>query len=591
MGMSDRNTGEIRLHGISASPGISIGKAYLVDKEGVDVVEKYLIKEKRIKNETNRFKAAVKKSKDELNAIIDDTPEELKQHASILETQKVLLKDKLLFGKTIDIIKSEQVNAEWALKKAVSNIKSMFRNLPDSYLRERAEDIGHASDLIIRNLTGAKQINIGEIYKRVILVAHNLSPAETSQIQLDKIKAFVTDRGSISSHTAIVARTLEIPAVLGLADATHIIQNDDVIIVDGMLGMVVVHPEDQTLIDFAERKIRYDEYKAAVISTGHTPAKTTDGIRLKIMGNIELNEEVASVIKYGGDGIGLLRTEFQYLSRIDFPKEDELFDNYKHVIEVMAPKPVTIRTLDINGDKAISSAPFDQEANPALGLRGIRYCLTKPDVFITQLRAILRVAAFGNVRVMFPMISTLEEICEAKKILNETAESLTKEGIKFNSDIEIGIMIEVPSAVIMADLMAKEVDFFSIGTNDLIQYSMAIDRENQKVAHLYQPLEPAIIRMIKHVADVAKSSNTKLFMCGEMASYPIHIPLMLGMGMDELSMNPQSIPSVKSMIRSISAENSKQIMEDVLKQTSAEDVFNLLKELCGDILPDKDFTG
>jgi phosphotransferase system enzyme I (PtsI) len=589
--MSDTTTGEIRLHGISASPGISIGKAYLVDKEGVDVVEKYLIKEKQLKDETNRFKKAVKKSKDELNGIIEETPEELKQHASILEAQKVLLKDKMLFGKTLEIIKNERVNAEWALKKAVSNIKLMFRKLPDSYLKERLEDIGHASDLIIRNLTGVKQVNIGEIYKRVILVAHSLSPAETSQIQLEKIKAFVTDRGSISSHTAIVARTLEIPAVLGLADATHIIQNDDVIIVDGMLGIVVIHPEEQTLIEFAERKIRYDEYKATIIKTGHSPAKTTDGTHLKIMGNIELYEEAVSVNKYGGDGIGLLRTEFQYLSRIDFPKEDELFENYKHVTEVMAPKPVTIRTLDINGDKAISSAPFDPETNPALGLRGIRYCLTKPDVFITQLRAILRVAAFGNVRVMFPMISTLEEICEAKKILNQTADALDQEGIDFKRDIEIGIMIEVPSAVIMADLMAKEVDFFSIGTNDLIQYSMAIDRDNQKVAHLYQPLEPAVIRMVKHVADVAKSSHIKLYMCGEMASYPINIPILLGMGMDELSMNPQSIPAVKAMIKSLSIKDSEQIMEDVLKQTSAADVFNLLKEVCGDILPDKDFTG
>jgi len=589
--MSYSNTGEIRLHGISASPGISIGKAYLVDKEGVDVIEKYLIREKQLKNEINRFKAAVKKSKDELNAIIDDTPEELRQHASILEAQKVLLKDKMFYGKTIEIIKSERVNAEWALKKTVSNIKTMFRKLPDSYLMERMEDIGHASDLIIRNLVGAKQVNIGEIYKRVILVARNLSPAETSQIQLEKIKAFVTDRGSMSSHTAIVARTLEIPAVLGLADATNIIQNDDVIVVDGMLGIVVIHPEEQTLIDFAERKIRYDEYKAAITRTGHFPAKTTDGIHLQIMGNIELHEEVVSVIDHGGDGIGLLRTEFQYLSRTDFPTEDELFDNYKDVVEVMAPKPVTIRTLDINGDKAISNTPCDEEANPALGLRGIRYCLTKTDVFITQLRAILRAAAFGNVRIMFPMISTLDEICEAKKILNETADSLDKEGVEFNRDIEVGIMIEVPSAVIMADLMAKEVDFFSIGTNDLIQYSMAIDRENQKVAHLYQPLEPAIIRMLKHVADVAANSNTKLFMCGEMASYPIHIPVLLGMGMDELSMNPQSIPAVKAMIRSLSVESSKQIMKDVLKQTSAADVLNLLQEFCGDILPDKDFTG
>jgi len=589
--MFDRNTGEKRLYGISASPGISIGKAYIVDQEGVDVVEKYLIREKQLKKEINRFKAAVKKAKDELNAIIEDTPEDLRRHATILEAQRVLLKDKMIYGKTIEIIENEHVNADWALKKVVSRVKSMFQKMPDSYLRERAADIGYASDRIMRNLVGAQQVNIGEIYKRVILVANDLSPAETSQIQLEKIKAFVTNQGSKASHTAIVARTLEIPAVLGLENATTVIQNDDVIVVDGSTGMVVIHPGEETLIDFAERRIRYDDQKAALTRSSLFPAETSDGIRLQVMGNIELPEEVVSVIDHGGDGIGLYRTEFQYLSRTDFPSEDELYDKYMDVVEVMAPKPVTIRTLDINGDKAISNTSGYDEPNPALGLRGIRYCLTKPEVFITQLRAILRAAAFGNVRIMFPMISTLDEILEAKKVFNETADSLNKEGISFNKDIDLGIMIEVPSAVVMADLMAKEVDFFSIGTNDLIQYSLAIDRENSKVANLFQPLDPAIIRMVKHVADVARDNNVKIFMCGEMAGYPIHMPILLGIGINELSMNPQSIPAVKTMIRSLSVEDSKLFMKDVLKKTSVKDILDLLQDSYGDILPDKYITG
>ena len=578
---------EIILHGIGASPGVCIGHAYIVDTEGVDVVRKYHIDSACLKNEKNRFKSAAKKAKNELRAIIESTPEDLRQHTNILETHMVLMKDKMLYGKIIEAIEKEQINAEWALKKVVANVQATFKNLDDSYFKERASDVGHVSDRIMRNLVGMDQVNIKDINKRVILIARDLSPAETSQIQLERIKGFVTDRGGMASHTSIIARTLEIPAVLGLDNATSIIKNDDLIIVDGAFGEVVVHPAEQTLEQYYNRKISYEKHKAVITQSGHFTAETSDGFHLKVMGNIELPEEVVTAVNYGSDGIGLYRTEFQYLSRPNFPGENELFDKYKDVVEIMAPKPVTIRTLDINGDKAVAYTSDAEEANPALGLRAIRYCLKKPDVFNTQLRAILRASAFGNVRVLFPMISTYDEIIEAKKILNKAADALYNEGINFNENIEIGIMIEVPAAAIMADVMAKEVDFFSIGTNDLIQYALAVDRGNKDVAHLYQPLDPAIIRMIKRVADAAKANGIKAFMCGEMAGDPINAPVLLGLGIDELSMNPQTIPIVKSMIRSLKIGDARLFVKDLLKQASAKEVIKLVQDRYGGILSEK----
>ncbi|HEA66861.1 MAG TPA: phosphoenolpyruvate--protein phosphotransferase [Desulfobacterales bacterium] len=588
--MSTKDTSEIRLSGIGGSPGICIGKAYLVDREGVEVVEKYHIGKKYLQKEKNRFKAAVKKAMDELHVIIENTPEIYRQPASILETHVVLLKDKMLYGKTIETIEEEQVNAEWALRKVVANVKTIFRNMEDAYLKERVTDVVHVSDRILRNLVGAKQVDIENIDKRVILVANDLSPAETSQINLERIKGFVTDRGGRSSHTSIIARTLEIPAVQGVDSATRTIANDDLIIVDGTSGSVIVHPTKQTLADFNARNAKYEAHKVVLLEGSQLPAETVDGFHVPVMGNIELPEEVFSAIDHGGDGIGLYRTEFQYLSRRTFPGEEELFEKYKDVVKVMAPKPVIIRTLDINGDMAVSNSPDSIERNPALGLRAIRYCLKNPDVFITQLRAILRAASFGNVRILFPMISSSDELCEAKQILNQAADSLEKEGVAFDRDIEIGILIEVPSAVVMADVMAKEVDFFSIGTNDLIQYSFAIDRENRHVSHLYRPLHPAIIRMIKQVSDVADDNGIKTFMCGEMAGDPLHIPILLGLGMDELSMNPQAIPAVKRMIRSLSIQDNQMFIKKVLKQTSAADTMKLVQDAYGDILSEKVFV-
>ena len=586
--MQETSKKEFNLTGISASPGICIGKAYLVDKEGVDVVSRYSIQNENLKDEVKRFKAAVKKSRDELRAIIENTPDDFRQQTSILETQEVLLKDKLLYGKTIEVIEQERVNAEWALRQVVAHLKTIFQGMSDPYLKERATDVVHLSERIMGNLVGTKQVNIGMIDKRVVLVAKDLSPAETSQIRLERIKGFITDKGGKTSHTGIIARTLEIPAVLALGNATATIRNDDIVILDGNTGTVIVHPTEDTLLAYEERRMRYERHKAAISRSSRHPAKSLDGQGVKVLGNIELPEEVVSVVNYGGDGIGLYRTEFQYMGRPSFPSEEELYDKYSDVIQVMNPKPVTIRTLDVNGDKSLSNGNGLHESNPALGLRGIRYCLQRPAVFRTQLRAILRAAVHGNVRIMFPMVATVSEVIQAKGAIEKAAESLEKEGVPFNADLKIGALIEIPSAVIMADVIAQEVDFFSIGTNDLIQYTLAIDRGNKNVAHLFRPLDPAILRMLKRLSEVAKQNGIQVFICGEMAGYPIHTPLLLGLGLDELSMNPQAIPTIKQMIRSINIGDTEALVDEALKLMSAEKVFSLLRDTYGNILSEFD---
>lgn len=582
--MKDHSQKEMIIRGIGGSPGICIGKAYLVDKEGVEVVPKYPVAKDKLTAEKQRFKAAVKKASDELRKIINETPEELRQHAQILETHAVLLKDKMLYGRTIETIEKELINAEWALKKVVSVIKPMFESMNDPYLRDRAEDILHVSDRIFNNLVGAESVSISAINKRVILVAKDLSPAETSQIQLERIMGFVTDGGGRASHTSIIARSLEIPAVLGLENATHIIKNDNIIIVDGTAGVVVINPSDSTLIEAERRKTAYEDRRAAYARSSHLPAQTKDGLRLSVMGNIELPEEVVAVLDKGGDGIGLYRTEFQYMSRSHFPEEEELFEHYKDVVDVMPDKPVTIRTLDINGDKAVAYTNEDDEINPVLGLRAIRYCLKKPEVFKIQLRAILRASYYGQVRILFPMISRIDEIRETKRILSEVKASLDKDGLPYEKEIQIGIMIEVPSAAIMADAMAKEVDFFSIGTNDLIQYTMAIDRTNRYVAHLYNPLHPAVIRLIKITADAGRNNNIPVFMCGEMAAEPLCLPLLLGLGLKELSTNSQSIPVVKTAIRTLDDQECRAFVEKVLQLTLIDEIETLVNDTYGDLL-------
>lgn len=581
--MPDRGSSEIILHGIGGSPGICIGKAYLVDKGGVDVVPKYAIAADRLEAEKTRFKAAVKKAIDELHRIITEIPQELRETAQILETHVVLLKDKMLYGRTIQTIETEQINAEWALRKVVLSIKPLFESMEDSYLKDRVEDVSSVSDRIMKHLTGAEGPGIGAIDKRVILVARELSPAETSQINLERIMGFVTDRGGRTSHTGIIARSLEIPAVLGIDGASSTIRNDDVIIVDGTAGIVVLNPSDESLAAAEVRKDELEVRRRQYTRSGHLPAKTKDGLELAVMGNIELPEEVVAVLDRGGDGIGLYRTEFQYLSRKGFPNEEELFENYKDVVDVMPDKPVTIRTLDINGDKAVAFAS-ESEENPVLGLRAIRYCLKKPDVFLIQLRAILRAAHYGKVRVLVPMISTIEEVRETKRLLAQAADSLKKDGLPHQKKIPVGVMIEVPSAAVMADALAREIDFFSIGTNDLIQYTMAIDRSNRHVAYLYNPINPAVLRLLKQVAEAAERQNIPVFMCGEMAGEVMYVPILLGLGLKELSANPQAIPFIKNAVRLLNLEQTRKFVDRLLKQNTIEKIERIMQSTYGDLL-------
>lgn len=577
---------EIKLTGIGASPGICIGKAYLLDREGVDLIEQYFVKPGDLKAELNRFRCAVNKVKDELNQLIDNTPDDFQQQAYILRSLKALLKDKMFYGRIIETIQKEKVNAEWALKKTVARIKTRFSDVSDPYLRERANDITHLSDRIMLNLVGVEPVNIADIYKRVILVAHDLSPAQTSQIRLNRIKGFVTDRGGKTSHTGIIARALEIPAVLGLDDATKTINNDDMLIIDGTTGVVIINPDEKTLFQFEERRARFENFKTALLDDSHLLAETIDGFRMPVLGNIELPEEIHILKKYGADGIGLYRTEFQYLSRTNFPSEEELYDKYKEVVQAVAPKPVTIRTLDINGDKTVGYVSDYEENNPALGLRGIRYCLQNPHVFKPQLRAILRAAVHGYVRIIFPMISCRSEIRQARQIVDQVAADLEKEGLPYNRDIEMGILIEVPSAALMADVLADECDFFSIGTNDLIQYAFAIDREHKKVLHLYDPLQPAVIRLIAQVVDAAEKKGVKTYICGEMAGTPLYVPLLLGLGLDELSMNPQAIPAVKHLVRALKVEDTRQFVKRIAGLSDATEVAEVISETYGDLLND-----
>ncbi|MEN8211097.1 MAG: phosphoenolpyruvate--protein phosphotransferase [Thermodesulfobacteriota bacterium] len=576
---------QIIIKGISGSPGICIGKAYIVDKEGVDLIKRYWITDAQVVKEIDRFKHAVAKAKSDHAKIIDSLDEDLGENLNILETHMVLFKDKMLYGKTIDTISNEKINAEWALRKVSRKVKAMFKEIDDKYLQARVNDIVQVSDKIMSYLVGAQDIKISDINKRVILVAHDLSPADASQIQLERIKGFVTDRGGKDSHTSIVAKSLKIPSVFGLGTATTSVKNDDILIVDGSSGTLIINPDEDTLFQYEDRMTKFSEYMADLQRQSHLPAVTKDGIALNLMANIELVEEIVGAKDYGAEDIGLFRTEFLYLDLKRFPTEDELLYKYKELVELMSPNSVTIRTLDINGDKVNPYLTTIEEANPSLGLRAVRFCLENQDIFITQLKAILRAAAFGNIKLLIPMISCVEEIIQVKEVMSKAVLELEQENKVFNKDIPFGAMIEVPSAVMMAEHLAEHVDFFSIGTNDLIQYSMAIDRRNRRVAHLYQALNPAVLKMIQMIFDAAEKKNIELVMCGEMAGDPINIPVLVGMGLRNFSMNSASIPVVKKLIRDLDTTKARKSVKKIMTLNNVQDILELIQKEYKDILP------
>ncbi|NOX35832.1 MAG: phosphoenolpyruvate--protein phosphotransferase [Deltaproteobacteria bacterium] len=583
--MNISKSGQITIKGIGGSPGICIGKAYIVDKEGVNIIKRYPVSEPLVPKEIDRFKQAVSKAKNDHARVIESLDEDLGENLNILETHMVLFKDKMLYGKTIDTISRERINAEWALKKVSREVRAMFQQIDDKYLQARVIDIVQVSDKIMSYLVGAQDIKISDINKRVIIVAHDLSPADASQIQLEHIKGFVTDRGGKDSHTSIIAKSLKIPSVLGLGSATVSVKNDDILIVDGSSGTLIINPEEDTLFKYEERLARFEEYRAGLERQSHLPAVTKDGISLNLMANIELVEEVVAAKDHGATDVGLFRTEFLYLDLKRFPTEDELLYKYKELVELMNPQSVTIRTLDINGDKVNPYLTTIEEANPSLGLRAVRFCLENEDIFITQLKAILRAAAFGNIKLLIPMISCVEEIIQVKKVINKAILELEEEDKIFNKDIPLGVMIEVPSAVMIAESLAEHVDFFSIGTNDLIQYSMAIDRRNRQVAHLYQALNPAVLKMIKMTYDAAMKKGIDLVMCGEMAGDPMNMPVLVGIGLTEFSMNSASIPVVKKMIRDLDTKKAKKTLKKIMTLNTVHEILSFIFEEYKDILP------
>ena len=574
--MSDDGHAEFVLKGIPASPGIVIGKAYHVERDRPKILYEYLLTEEQVEGELKRFDAAVEEVRQQFSKLIEGLPAELRDHQQVLKAHLLILDDRMVNEQTRNRIEKEMINAEWALKKSLDHIRRLFDSIEDSYIKGRVEDIVDVCESIWRNLAGKDTVDIGKIKGRAIIVARDLSPADTTQMNIEKVQGFVTDMGGKTSHTVIMAQSLRIPAVVGLGNATELIPNNRLVVLDGTAGKVIVNPTDETIVAYGDLKRRYEMHQAEIIREAHLPAQTKDRYDIHVRGNIELFEEVTAVLDYGAEGVGLYRTEFLYLATKELPTEEHLFECYRDLAEIVSPHPVTIRTIDLGGDKFASVMDLAEEMNPALGLRAIRFCLKERKIFETQLRAILRASHYGNIRIMFPLVAGVSDIIAVKEVLKKVQDDLTRESIPFDPDMPVGIMVEVPSAVVVADLLAREVDFFSIGTNDLIQYSLAIDRTNENVAHLYQPYHPALLRMIKQVVEAGKREGIPVAMCGEMAGDPLCVPLLLGLGLDELSVNPPTIPMVKRVIRMSTMEECKKLLAQALTCITARDVRDYL---------------
>lgn len=572
---------EVVLRGVKASPGINIGVIHIVGDLKLSANVKKINPED-VMEEILRFKDAVKVSAEELSKIIENNTNV--EDARILEAHKSLFNDKRIYDSTIMLIQNECLNAELALSQVVTKIKANFEDISDSYIKERAMDITQVADRIQRNLAGIAENSIAITGDNVILAAQDLTPADTMRLNLKEIKGFVTAMGSRSSHTTILAQSMELPAVVGLGEDINLIQEGMRAIIDGTEGVVILEPAPATLVEYKRRKERYADYIADVSADSAAKAITADGVEIIVRGNVELPEDALNSGKYGTDGIGLFRTEFAYMQRSVLPREEDLYEQYSKIVKAMRGQQVVFRTLDINADKVLSSRPAYAEMNPALGLRAIRYCLRNPAIFKTQLKAILRAAQHGDARILLPMICTLSEIAMAKQILAEAVDTLEKDGVTFKRDIPLGVMIEVPSAVVMVDEIAKEVDFLSVGTNDLIQYTFAVDRGNKYVSELYQPLNPAILRMLNYLVGIAIAAGKPISVCGEMAGQPMYVPLLLGMGIREISMNAPSVPMMKRFLRSISIKEAEDFTVAILRETSTRKNYETVLKKYGSLI-------
>lgn len=563
------------LKGIAASSGIAIAKAYRLVEPDLSFQKTVITDDAK---EIKRLQDAIATSKTELEAIREKANEELgADKAAIFEAHLLIANDPELIKPIEDKIKSEKVNAEHALKEVTDMFITMFEQMDNEYMKERAADIRDVRKRMLSHLLGVKIVNPSMISEEAIIVAEDLTPSDTAQLNRKYVKAFTTNIGGRTSHSAIMARSMEIPAVVGTKTATKDIQNGDMIIVDGLNGEVHINPSAEVIEQYKQEQIRYEEQKAEWAKLLHEKTVSADGEHVELAANIGTPNDLEGVINNGGEGIGLYRTEFLYMGRNELPSEEEQFESYKAVLEGMQGKPVVVRTLDIGGDKELPYLDLPKEMNPFLGFRAIRLCLEEQDLFRTQLRALLRASNFGNLKIMFPMIANLDEFRAAKSILEEEKQKLANEGISVSDNIELGIMVEIPSTAVMADQFAKEVDFFSIGTNDLIQYTMAADRMNERVSYLYQPYSPAILRLVKMVIDAAHKEGKWAGMCGEMAGDETAIPLLLGLGLDEFSMSATSILKARSQILRLSKKEMVDLAQKALQMSTTNEVIEAVK--------------
>ena len=568
------------IHGTGVSNGIAIGKAHLISNALLEVVQ-YDIEIKDIPHEIKRFEDAIAAVKIELNKIKSqlpsDSPGEL---SAFIDTHLIILKDKSLSFLPKTIIEHEKCNAEWAIKKQMDSVVKQFDQIEDQYLRERKQDVIQVVERVIKILLGhSNQVAVKNKEKLTILVAHDISPADALHFKNHKYAAFITDGGGVTSHTAILSRSLNIPSIVALQNARTLIRDNDLIIVDGAQGVVIVNPTQEIQNYYKTLQDSWGEEQEKLQRIKTKKSITKDGALISLLANIEVPNDILSVNASGAAGVGLFRTEFLFMNRQDMPDEEEQFQAYKRVAEAMGKRPVTIRTLDSGADKQTALVNKKISPNPALGLRAIRLCLSEPKIFITQLRAILRASQFGNIKILFPMLSSISELRQTKLLLERAKASLRKDKVKFNEKILIGGMIEIPAAAISADIFAQELDFLSIGTNDLIQYALAIDRTDDAVSHLYNPLHPAVLKLIALTIKSAHKYKKSIAICGEMAGEPKLTKLLIGMGVEQLSMHPSHILSVKQQVLNSSIKNIKPSVLRLLNLNEVDKIETLLKKI------------